>query len=953
MNRKYTLLALLASLSTLNPQLSASPIGTAFTYQGRLNDGAQPANGTYDLTFAVYDDPTGPGIVAGPITNLMVEVANGLFTAPIDFGQNVFTGDARWLEIGVRSNGVAAEFTLLSPRHPLTPAPYAIHAEGVNASGISGTIAPANIGAGTITTVMLAAGAVGSNQLATGSVGAAQLAAGAVTASALADGAVTAAKVLTISNWYLALTITNPTPASPDRFGYSVAAVGNDRVLIGAYLDDTAAYNAGAAYLLNTNGTLLTTFTNSTQAYNSYFGYSVAGVGNDRVLIGAYYGYTGAFRAGAAYLFNTDGTLLTAFTNPTPALNDYFGYSVAAVGNDRVLIGACYDDTGAYNAGAAYLFSTNGTLLTTFTNPTPADEDYFGYSVAAVGNDRVLIGAPLDDTGADHAGAAYLFNTDGTPLTTFTNPTPASGDSFGCSVAAVGNDRVLIGAYYDDTGAGRAGAAYLFNTNGTLLTAFINPTPASSDYFGYSVAAVGNDRVLIGACYDDTGANNAGAAYLFSTNGTLLTTFTNPTPADGDYFGCSVAAVGNDRVLIGAYYDDTGADYAGAAYLFGMETYNPGLIAQGVHSGAVSTAALADGAVTATKIGGALLPTQIPELDASQIASGTVAMARLPGSLVTNGASGVNLTGTFSGNGAGVTNVNADLLDGQHGAFYQNAGNLIAGTLSLAVLPGTVLTNGATNATLSGTVTADRFISTTAEPPANVTPVLGMVWIRPGTFLMGSRDDEPDRHANEGPQTMVTLTRGFWMAAHEVTQAEFQAVMGTNTSQFTGDTNQPVERVNWVLATNYCGLLTQTEQTAGRIPADWAYRLPTEAEWEYGCRAGARTTRFGYGDDLSYAWYSANSGSTTHPVEQKLANPWGLMDMHGNVWEWCQDWYGTYPGGSVTDPQGPASGDGRVFRGGAWNTDPAWSRAGARSYDNPNNAGNILGFRVVLAPVVP
>jgi len=184
-------------------------------------------------------------------------------------------------------------------------------------------------------------------------------------------------------------------------------------------------------------------------------------------------------------------------------------------------------------------------------------------------------------------------------------------------------------------------------------------------------------------------------------------------------------------------------------------------------------------------------------------------------------------------------------------------------------------------------------------------------------------------------------------------------VMGTNTSQFTGDTNQPVERVNWVLATNYCGLLTQTEQTAGRIPADWAYRLPTEAEWEYGCRAGARTTRFGYGDDLSYAslgnyaWYSANSGSTTHPVEQKLANPWGLMDMHGNVWEWCQDWYGTYPGGSVTDPQGPASGDGRVFRGGAWNTDPAWSRAGARSYDNPNNAGNILGFRVVLAPVVP
>ena len=253
----------------------------------------------------------------------------------------------------------------------------------------------------------------------------------------------------------------------------------------------------------------------------------------------------GAHGAGAAYLFSTNGTLLTTFTNPVPTLE--FGQSVAAVGNDRVLIGA------PTSVGVAYLFSTNGTLLTTFTNPTPAANDHFGTSVAAVGSDRVLIGAAEDNLIAPDAGAAYLFSTNGTLLTTFTNPTPASNDWFGISVAAVGSDRVLIGADGDDTGALDAGAAYLFSTNGTLLTTFTNPTPAASDYFGHSVAAVGSDRVLIGAYQDNTGAADAGAAYLFSTNGTLLTTFTNPTPAACDLFGSALAAVGSDRVLIGAF----------------------------------------------------------------------------------------------------------------------------------------------------------------------------------------------------------------------------------------------------------------------------------------------------------------------------------------------------------------------------------------------------------------
>ena len=363
------------------------------------------------------------------------------------------------------------------------------------------------------------------------------------------------------------ITFTNPTPAPGDGFGFPVAAVGSDRVLIGAWLNNTATFT-GAAYLFSTNGALLTTFTNPTPASFDSFGFAVAGVGSNQVVIGAGGDDAGADRAGAAYLFSTSGILLTTFTNPSPAIGDTFGHAVAAVGSDKILIAAPYDNTGASRAGAAYVFSTNGTLLTTITNPTPAPEDRFGSAVAALGSDLVIVGAPQDNTGAREAGSVYLFSTSGTLLTSITNPTPASGDWFGSAVAAVGNDRVVVAAPYENTGASDAGAAYLFSTNGTLLTTITNPTPAFGDEFGSALAAVGSDRVLIGASRDNTGAADAGAAYLFSTNGTLLTTFTNFTPANSELFGTSLTAVGSERVLIGT-------SGVGEAYLFEL----PGVLA--------------------------------------------------------------------------------------------------------------------------------------------------------------------------------------------------------------------------------------------------------------------------------------------------------------------------------------------------------------------------------------
>lgn len=235
------------------------------------------------------------------------------------------------------------------------------------------------------------------------------------------------------------------------------------------------------------------------------------------------------------------------------------------------------------------------------------------------------------------------------------------------------------------------------------------------------------------------------------------------------------------------------------------------------------------------------------------------------------------------------------------------------------------------------------------------TPPTNMVFIAANTFLMGSPASEAGRNANEGPQTLVTLSRGFWIGQHEVTQGEYLAVTGTNPSEFPGDLSRPVSSVSWPDATNYCALLTERERAAGRIPVGSRYRLPTEAEWECAARAGT-ATRFSYGDDPGnanlgqYAWTIQNSGFTVHPVGQKLPNPWGLYDMHGNVWEWTQDWLGPLPGGAVTDPQGPATNPigWKVTRGGSF--DQGDYRSATRYFygNHPALKDWNLGFRVVL-----
>ncbi|MEI7686729.1 MAG: formylglycine-generating enzyme family protein [Planctomycetota bacterium] len=250
------------------------------------------------------------------------------------------------------------------------------------------------------------------------------------------------------------------------------------------------------------------------------------------------------------------------------------------------------------------------------------------------------------------------------------------------------------------------------------------------------------------------------------------------------------------------------------------------------------------------------------------------------------------------------------------------------------------------------------------DPPKEFTNSIGMkfVWIPPGTFLMGSPKEEKHRNPIE-TQHKVTLTKGFYMGVYAVTQDQWVKVMGgKNPSDFpkerwTGkdklsDKEQallPVESVSWNDCQEFLKKLRETDAKP--------YRLPTEAEWEYACRAGT-TTPFHFGETLStdqanydgdQVYGNGKKGvrrSKTTPGGSFPANAFGLHDMHGNLYQWCQDWYGDYPQGDVTDPQGPEKGQARVLRGGSWKSSPVSCRSAERLWYEPGARFHLYGFRV-------
>jgi formylglycine-generating enzyme required for sulfatase activity len=211
-----------------------------------------------------------------------------------------------------------------------------------------------------------------------------------------------------------------------------------------------------------------------------------------------------------------------------------------------------------------------------------------------------------------------------------------------------------------------------------------------------------------------------------------------------------------------------------------------------------------------------------------------------------------------------------------------------------------------------------------------------------GSFTMGSPSTEEGRSSDEN-QVSVTMSKAFWMAKTEVTQAQWCAVMGSNPSQFKGD-NLPVEYVSWFDAQEFI----KKVNGSGEIPAGWKVCLPTEAQWECACRAGEKGP-FSGGSIDEVAWYNENSQIKTPAVGTKKQNAWGLHDMHGSVWEWCADWYDGELSGS-TNPLGPSSGVRRVLRGGSWNDFAAGCRAASRFNYSPDYRSIRLGFRPAIVP---
>jgi formylglycine-generating enzyme required for sulfatase activity len=294
----------------------------------------------------------------------------------------------------------------------------------------------------------------------------------------------------------------------------------------------------------------------------------------------------------------------------------------------------------------------------------------------------------------------------------------------------------------------------------------------------------------------------------------------------------------------------------------------------------------------------------------------------------------------------------SDSLDGNLTNSITITGTVDVNTTGVYTLIYSVSDGASNEANATRTVNVGQASTHTAD--LNATVQLQMLWVEPGTFTMGSPTSEPGRSTTTNVETEhnVTLSKGFYLGKYEVTQAQYEAVMTGNTdslsatpSNWPNNPNRPVEKVSWADAQIF--LTRLNAQQSANIPAGWAYVLPTEAEWEYACRAGT-TTAYSWGATIatSNANYSTSGLSQTSDAGNYGANPWGFFDMHGNVYEWTADWYAVYSSGAQTDPTGPASGSSRVFRGGSWYLTGTYLRSARRGYFSPSGRYSYIGFRV-------
>jgi hypothetical protein len=345
--------------------------------------------------------------------------------------------------------------------------------------------------------------------------------------------------------------------AAGDEFGkHQGVAIGYGKIVVAAYLDNDNGTDSGSAYIFDLDGTQLAKIKASDGGADDFFGIAVT-IGSGRIVVGAH-GWDGTIsNQGAAYIFDLSGTQIARIQASDPASFDNFGFSVAA-GSDRIVVGAWGDDDLGSLSGSAYIFSLNGSQIAKIKASDGAADDYFGQAVA-VGNGRIVVGAYGDSSGT---GAAYIFDLNGTQLAKITASDGANLDWFGRSVAA-GSGRIVIGAHQNNDNGTYSGSAYIFDLDGNEIAKITASDAAAGDNFGRAVA-VGNGRICVGAHKDNS---QAGSAYIFDLDGNQLAKIAASDGAANDQFGQAVA-IGSGRIIVGAWGDADNGSTSGSAYIW-------------------------------------------------------------------------------------------------------------------------------------------------------------------------------------------------------------------------------------------------------------------------------------------------------------------------------------------------------------------------------------------------
>ena len=463
--------------------------------------------------------------------------------------------------------------------------------------------------------------------------------------------------------------------------------------------------------------------------------------------------------------------------------------------------------------------------------------------------------------------------------------------------------------------------------------------------FGFSTSAVQGQESCGGDNNGDGLVNGVDLAIVLGAWGVCPGTVTSVTPLQGSILG------GTQITINGTNLAGTTAVKIGGVDCTNLQVFSPTLVKAVTPAGSVGEVPIS--VITAAGTIFSPAPFTYVQLSISSVS---------PNQGIYSGGTAITITGSFL-NGAtsvkvgGVPATDVVAVNSTTVTAVTPAGSVGATSVEVTGAKGTATASGAftfisiivpTWATLLEAV-PDPAVVTDANLRAAIAAT-GLAWrirdngtniemllIPPGIFMMGCSPGDAECSDDESPAHQVTLTNAFYMGKTEVTQAQWQAQMGYNPSYFQGQSDspsRPVEQVSWNMSRDF--------NTATGL------RYPTEAEWEYACRAGTTAQRYGVLDDI--AWYNGNPNGATHAVATKLPNAFGLYDTIGNVWEWCQDWNATYSSVSVTNPTGPTTGTQRLFRGGSWFGLPVICRASQRNSVYPSLSGYTIGFRVARNP---